>query len=74
MAEEADTAFDSKSFLASLSRRPGVYQMYGAEGELLYVGKAKNLRNRVSSYFRSSGLAAKTMALVAKIREHADKN
>jgi excinuclease ABC subunit C len=69
MAEEAEPGFDSKSFLASLSRRPGVYQMYGPEGELLYVGKAKNLRNRVSSYFRASGLAAKTMALVAKIRD-----
>ncbi|MEH6582842.1 MAG: GIY-YIG nuclease family protein, partial [Halioglobus sp.] len=43
--------------------------MYGEEGALLYVGKAKNLRNRVSSYFRASGLAAKTMALVARIQD-----
>ena len=41
--------------------------MYGEEGKLLYVGKAKNLKSRVSSYFRASGLAAKTMALVARI-------
>ena len=61
--------FEHESFLQSLSRRPGVYQMYDAEGMLLYVGKAKNLRNRVSSYFRASGLAAKTMAMVAKIRD-----
>ncbi len=61
--------FEHESFLQSLSRRPGVYQMYDAEGVLLYVGKAKNLRNRVSSYFRASGLAAKTMAMVAKIRD-----
>lgn len=62
-------AFDSESFLKSLSRRPGVYQMYAEGGELLYVGKAKNLRARVSSYFRAAGLAAKTMALVAKIHD-----
>ena len=61
--------FDHESFLKSLSRRPGVYQMYDGEGQLLYVGKAKNLRNRVSSYFRASGLAAKTMAMVAKIHD-----
>ena len=62
-------SFDSKSFLASLTSRPGVYQMYGADGTILYVGKAKNLKNRVSSYFRSSGLATKTMALVARIAD-----
>jgi len=61
--------FDSQAFLKSLTTRPGVYQMYGDEGRLLYIGKAKNLRNRVSSYFRASGLAAKTMALVSRIRE-----
>ncbi len=61
--------FDHASFLKTLTTRPGVYQMYGAEGKLLYVGKAKNLRNRVSSYFRASGLAAKTMALVARIQD-----
>jgi excinuclease ABC subunit C len=62
-------AFDSESFLKSLSGRPGVYQMYNEEGDLLYVGKAKNLRNRVTSYFRASGLTTKTMAMVAKIHD-----
>ena len=57
----SEGAFDSESFLKSLTTRPGVYQMYGEEGELLYVGKARNLKNRVTSYFRASGLAAKTM-------------
>ncbi|MFT6286211.1 MAG: excinuclease ABC subunit C [Alcanivorax sp.] len=61
------TGFDHKAYLKTLTPRPGVYQMYDAEGGLLYVGKAKNLRNRVSSYFRASGLTDKTMALVAKI-------
>ena len=62
-------SFDAPAFLKSLTTRPGVYQMYGEGGKLLYVGKAKNLRNRVSSYFRASGLAAKTMALVARIED-----
>ncbi len=61
--------FDHKTFLKHLTTRPGVYQMYGADRELLYVGKARNLRNRVSSYFRASGLTDKTMALVARIRD-----
>lgn len=61
------TSFDYKSFLRSLTRQPGVYQMYDAAGGILYVGKAKNLKNRVSSYFRSSGLPPKTEALVKRI-------
>src|SRR5690606_18255345 len=46
---------------------PGVYRMYGKEGELLYVGKAKNLKNRVSSYFVKTVEHPKTQALVARI-------
>jgi len=65
---EDQDGFDSKAFLRRLTQRPGVYQMYGADGNILYVGKAKNLKNRVSSYFRSSGLTTKTQALVARIR------
>ena len=61
--------FDSKSFLKNLTQQPGVYQMYGQAGEILYVGKAKNLKARVSSYFRASGLTLKTDALVKKIRQ-----
>ena len=59
--------FDHKGFLKTLTTRPGVYQMYDAEGKLLYVGKARNLKNRVGSYFRASGLTEKTMALVARM-------
>ena len=59
--------FDAESYLAQLTTRPGVYQMFDEGGALLYVGKAKNLKNRVTSYFRASGLSAKTMALVARI-------
>ena len=60
-------AFDHQSFLKSLTQRPGIYQMLDGDGEVLYVGKAKNLKNRVSSYFRSSGLTIKTAALVKRI-------
>ncbi|MGQ9425202.1 excinuclease ABC subunit UvrC [Gilvimarinus sp. F26214L] len=62
-----ETRFDPKRFLPNLSTNPGVYQMYDANGKVLYVGKAKNLKNRVSSYFRNSGLAPKTEALVKRI-------
>lgn len=61
--------FDHKAFLNTLTTRPGVYQMYDGEGKLLYVGKARNLKNRVGSYFRASGLTEKTMALVARIAD-----
>ena len=60
-------SFDSKSFLKNQTSKPGVYRMYDSEGVLLYVGKAKNLKNRLSSYFGSSGLTAKTVALVSRI-------
>ncbi|PVY78180.1 excinuclease ABC subunit C [Tamilnaduibacter salinus] len=59
--------FDSQSFLKQLTQRPGVYRMIDAGGDVLYVGKARNLKNRVGSYFRSSGQSAKTMALVSRI-------
>ncbi|MBL8269854.1 GIY-YIG nuclease family protein, partial [Steroidobacter sp.] len=42
-------AFDSKLFLANVSQRPGVYRMIGADGEVLYVGKARNLKNRLTT-------------------------
>ena len=53
--------FDHKTFLTTLTTRPGVYQMYDSDGGLLYVGKAKNLKNRVGSYFRAGGLTDKTI-------------
>jgi excinuclease ABC subunit C len=59
--------FDPKHFVSNLTTRPGVYRMYDVKGELLYVGKAKNLKNRVASYFRVTGLTTKTMALVSRI-------
>ncbi len=59
--------FDHESFLKSLSPQPGIYQMYGADGDILYTGKAKNLKKRLASYFRKQGLEPKTRSLVSKI-------
>jgi excinuclease ABC subunit C len=63
------TDFDHKAYLQALTTRPGVYQMYDAQQKLLYVGKARNLKNRVGSYFRASGLTEKTLALVSRIAD-----
>jgi len=60
-------AFDSKEFVASLPKRPGVYRMFAGDGSLLYVGKAKNLRDRVGSYFVPSNVMPKVQTLVAQI-------
>ena len=67
MSNTSYEPFDHKSFLANLTSRPGVYQMIDKEGEVLYVGKARHLKSRVSSYFRASGLTSKTLAMVNKI-------
>ena len=53
-----------KALIMSLPPKPGIYRMLGAKGEVLYVGKARNLRKRVHSYFRASGLAARVMLLM----------
>ena len=60
-------SFDHKDFIASLPRRPGVYRMYSESGELLYVGKARSLRDRVGNYFLASNVDPKVQALVGHI-------
>ncbi len=57
-----------RATLATLPNLPGVYKMLGVDGELLYVGKAKNLKNRVTTYFAKTVEHPKTRALVARIR------
>jgi excinuclease ABC subunit C len=56
-----------EKILTHMTQLPGVYKMLGKDGELLYVGKAKNLKNRVSSYFVKTIDHPKTQALVARI-------
>lgn len=58
--------FDAKSFVDALPSRPGVYRMLDASGEILYVGKARSLRSRVSSYFQPGNVQPKVVALIAK--------
>lgn len=65
-ADPGPPPFDSGSFLASLTHRPGVYRMYAPDDTVLYVGKAKDLRKRVSSYFGSKAHLPKTQALMAQ--------
>ena len=60
-------AFDHKAFLKTLTTRPGVYRMLDSDGTILYVGKAGDLKKRVTSYFRKSGLSVKTQMLVEQI-------
>ncbi|QLB20352.1 excinuclease ABC subunit C [Vespertiliibacter pulmonis] len=59
--------FDSKQFLAKAPHQSGVYRMYDDKGTIIYVGKAKDLKKRLSSYFRSNLSSRKTEALVAQI-------
>jgi len=60
--------FDPKSFVKTLAALPGVYRMLDERGRVLYVGKARDLRRRVASYFRENQASAKTRSLVAQIR------
>ncbi|AWX15033.1 excinuclease ABC subunit C [Mergibacter septicus] len=59
--------FEPKQFLADVSTQPGVYRMYDQQGNVIYVGKAKNLKKRLSSYFRKNLSSKKTSALVSAI-------
>jgi excinuclease ABC subunit C len=56
----------SRSLITNLSNAPGVYRMLDDSGKALYVGKARNLRKRVSSYFRSNGLSTRIQLLMQK--------
>ena len=61
--------FDGKAFAKTLSSRPGVYRMLDAEGKVLYVGKARNLRHRVRSYFSRRDMSPKLVSLIGRIAD-----
>ncbi|MDR6350990.1 excinuclease ABC subunit UvrC [Pantoea sp. SORGH_AS_0659] len=60
--------FDSKAFLSTVTSQPGVYRMYDAAGTVIYVGKAKDLKKRLTSYFRTQVGSRKTEVLVSNIQ------
>ena len=61
-------AFDHKAFLDSVNSKPGVYRMLDGNDRVIYVGKAKNLKKRLASYFRKTGLSTRIISLVNNIR------
>ncbi len=65
---EPAPAFDHQAFLKTLPGQPGVYRMLDGQGRVLYVGKARNLKKRVASYFTRADQSIKTRAMVAQIR------
>ena len=58
---------DAKSLISSLPTGPGVYRMLDARGGLLYVGKARNLKKRVTSYFRGHGLTERILTMMRQV-------
>ena len=65
--EPAARPFDARELIASLPHRPGVYRMLNAAGETLYVGKARDLKKRVASYFQKTGHEPRIAAMVAHV-------
>lgn len=69
MSDTEQGAFDAKRFIGRLTTKPGVYQMLDEDGEVIYVGKAKNLKKRVSSYFLRASGSPRTEAMVDRIAD-----
>ncbi len=61
--------FDHKAFLATVNGKPGVYRMIDKNDKVIYVGKAKNLKKRIASYFRAAGLSTRIISLVNNIHK-----
>jgi len=61
------TPADAKALVKNLSDRPGIYRLLDARGEVLYVGKARNLRKRVANYFRARGLTERLRLLMQQV-------
>ena len=62
LTESDSDSFDSAAFLQGLTGKPGVYRMLDESGKVIYVGKARNLKKRVSSYFTRADTSPKTRA------------
>lgn len=69
MTEEKRPEFDPIAFVRSLTHRPGVYRMLNARAKVIYVGKARDLRKRVSSYFQRAHTDAKTAAMLKSVAD-----
>ena len=67
MQPASSLAFDGKAFVSTLTTSPGVYRYFNEDGELLYVGKASNLKKRVGSYFLKPRMEPRIAAMVAQI-------
>lgn len=67
MTEDIRPEFDPKTFVRSLTNRPGVYRMLNDKGKVIYVGKASNLKKRVGSYFTRAHTDAKTAAMMKAV-------
>ncbi|MFK2876460.1 excinuclease ABC subunit UvrC [Rhodanobacter hydrolyticus] len=67
MQSTSPQAFDGKAFVRTLTTSPGVYRYFDADGELLYVGKASNLKKRVGSYFLKPRLEPRIAAMISQI-------
>ncbi|MBI5108996.1 MAG: excinuclease ABC subunit UvrC [Rhodocyclales bacterium] len=65
--DKQSPAFDAKEFLASLTEAPGVYRMLALDRAVLYVGKAKNLKKRVSSYFQKTGHSPRIALMLQQV-------
>ena len=62
-------SFDYKEFLENVSKEAGVYQMFDKDNNIIYIGKAKNLKNRLTSYFKIKHTNKKTINLVSQINK-----
>jgi len=67
IVDENQPQLDIGEFLKNLTKLPGIYKMLNEKGDIIYIGKAKNLKNRVSSYFRKGAASPKQQVMVAKV-------